>query len=204
MNKWKFDSGGPFSESPSRSEPAPRQRTSSSSTVLLDALRGLGVRDIELDEVRSCPETMHALLWKLVSSSQEGLRLLQVEREKSARLEHEVKLLRNRNEKLNDEISRQVKEKQAITAESQRNEEEQRMKIESMGRSRLEWEKAALEYRGREKHFVAELKKQETQYNKFQDRVRRSLSVVNRSTPKIGINLELSPPPAFSHNSKWS
>ena len=198
-SKWKFDSGGTFVESPSKVESVSRNRSTSSSAVLLDAVRNLGVRDIELDELRDCPEAVHSLLWKLVSSSQEGVRLLEAEREKTARLEHEVKLLRNRNEKLNEEISKQMKEKQGLVAEHQRREEEYRTKIDSMGRSRLEWEKAALEYRGREKHFVAEIKKQENQYNKFQDRVRRSLSVVNRTCPpKIGFN------PEFSTYSKWS
>lgn len=204
-SKWKFDSGGAFVESPSKPDPVPRHRSTSSSTVLIDAVRNLGIRDIDQDDLSDCPEAIHSLLWKLISSSQEGVRLLETERAKTARLEHEVKLLRNRNEKLNEEITKSVREKQSLVIENQRREEEYRSKIENMGRSRLEWEKAALEYRGREKHFVAEIKKQENEMNKFQDKMRRSLSVVNRTCPpKIGLNQELSPPPTFFPYSKWS
>jgi hypothetical protein len=206
INKWKINlNSDPFCSPPSCSELKDKesqkhsQRMASSSSVLADALRDNGLRDFDSSEVRECSTSLQSLMWKLISMSQENTRNLLIERERNARLENEVKLLKLKTSKLNDEICRLNREKQALVVEAGRQEEFFKSRLEAEGRTRQEWERAALEYRGREKHFVAEIKKQENQYCRFQDKVRRSLSVSNRISSgqsRVGMNAWNSPPPA--------
>jgi chromosome segregation ATPase len=189
-NKWKLKDNGGLGDTfpiPLKAS-TPENRTSR--TSLIDALRDLGLRDI--DDVSSCSDSVVSTLWKLISMSQEGSRSLLGERERTARLEHELKVSRSRSAKLADEIDKLKREHASALAECNQREEVLRSKLDSLGKSRTDWEKVALEYRGREKHFVAEIKKQETEYSRFQEKVRRSMSLSNRT---FSINDKPFPPP---------
>lgn len=188
-SKWEFSQP----DSPTKS----RRSSRSSGGAILDTIRDLGFRDIE--NLDSCSEEIKSAIWKLISMSQEGVRSLMGEKERTARLEHELKVAKSRISKLSDEIEKLKSDQSAALADGQKREEMLRDKLDSLGRSRTEWEKVALEYRGREKHFVAEIKKQESEYSRFQDKVRRSMSVANRNA--VTMNDQTYPsPPIFSSN----
>jgi hypothetical protein len=188
-NKWKLDQkDGLILPFPSEAKVSPTNLRAPS--PLLEALRDLGFRDV--GDIGSCPDEIVSTLWKLISMSQEGSRSLMNEKERTARLEHELKLSRSRTGKLLDEIEKLKRDHAAALTECRKREETLTAKLDSLGKARTDWEKVALEYRGREKHFVAEIKKQENQYNRFQEKVRRSMSVTNRT---LSINDQPFPPP---------
>ena len=165
-----------LSQSSSVSNPDdPRGRTAS---LLRDALRDLGIDDLVESDLVQCSDGVLSVMWKLVADNKRNIRRWQDERDRSAKVDNDNKVLKAKAAKLADELHKLRGDIGAIEIEFKRKE------------SVLQ--KAALTYKGREKTYVAEMRKQELEMDRFQDRVRRSVSVAR---PVRGPIEERSPPP---------
>ena len=156
---------------------------SRSVVLLMDSLRDLGLDELSRDELDSCPESVISLVWKLVSECQQAVRQVQQARETWAKTENENKQLKTRVSRQSDDLSRLRSDLKERENEFRRKEELMQAKIDELSRNRFEWEKTALTYKGREKKFVAEMKKQGAEYERLQDRMRRSFSIQSRYSP---------------------
>ena len=153
---------------------------SRSISLLKDSLRDFGIDEHEHGGLQDSSEGVISLVWKLVSECQQGVRQVQLTRESLARIENENKLLKTRVTRLTDDLARIKAEHKERENDFRRKEGVLQSKLDELSKNRFEWEKTALTYKGREKKFVAERKKQESEYERLQDRMRRSLSINSR------------------------
>lgn len=155
---------------------------SKSTNLLYESLRDLCLDEATVNDLIKIPPAVTSLIWKLLSQCHSVASRLNLRIEASARIENENKLLRTRLAKLTEEVSRLKSELTAAQSESRRLEGFYNDKLSDLSKSRLEWERTALDYKDREKQFVAELKRKDAQFGRLQDRARRSLSVVQPRT----------------------
>ncbi len=167
-----------FGDCDKASQPSNSINISKSANLLCESLRDLGLDEACSGDINDTPETVKSLIFKLLSQYHNATRQLNARTEASAKIENENKLIRTRLAKLNEEVSRLRSELAQSQAEARRLEGYYADKLSDLNKSKFEWEKAALDYRVREKHFVAELKRKDVQFGRLQDRARRSLSVM--------------------------
>ena len=132
---------------------------------------------------------------------QQNSRQLSANREASARIENENKLMKAKNHRCQEEISKLRSDLAGCQLELENREAQYKERLEEVSRSRFEWEKAALDYKNREKRFMAELRRKESDFGRYQERVRRSVSVVNSrqsSCDNLVFNESELPPPLTS------
>ena len=106
--------------------------------------------------------------------------MIDAEREKSAKISRDNKLLRTKIQKTVEQNEKLVDEIRQLESTYSKREAEMKSKLDELQRTRLEWEKCAITYKTREKKYVAEIRKQETDYEKLQQRLAR------RITPLVG------------------
>lgn len=166
-----------------------------------DSLRLAGCINVSDDDLSDCPEVVISAFWTILADFRHVDRQLRDERDKFARILSDNKLLKSKLGRLQDEIDRMRLESTSQELGFKRREEALLAKMDDLGRNRSEWEKAALTYKGRERKFVAEMRKQETAMVRIQDKMRRSVSVVASRRSPVVIEDKLSPPPPLERSS---
>lgn len=164
-------------ETVARTSPSVVDDAPHSNALLLKSLRDHGFDDIVLSDVNTCPRALVSVLWRLLSDRHSDLRLVDDERGNLARIQHDNKLLSSKISKLmtsNQRLQAQMKDIESVHL---KRESELVARIESLEQNRSEWEKCAIAYKSRESRFVAEIRKQESQYEQLQTRVSRNRSV---------------------------
>jgi hypothetical protein len=103
----------------------------------------------------------------VLAENQTLTRRLDEVQEKLARAENDRKLLQSKNTRLKDRISQL--ENQLVDAENRyrRDLGVKQFEIESLVKSRNEWERVSMEYRSREKQFKTEIKRNLNEIDKF-------------------------------------
>ena len=169
--------GGINDEKIARSAPWVEVDAQKSNVLLLNSLQDNGFSEIALGDIHACPAVLVSVLWRLLSDRHSDLRLVDGERENLARILHDNKVLSSRVSKLvssNEKLQAQMKD---LESAHLKKESELRARIESLEQNRSEWEKCAIAYKSRESKFVAEMRKQESQYEQLQARISRNRSV---------------------------
>lgn len=148
----------------------------------MSSLHDHGFEEISLQDIYATSNPVVSALWKLLSEKQADIRQIGSERENLAKVLNDNKQLRQKNQRLSDQLARAREEMGVMELSFSRKETEWKAKMDDLQRVRLEWEKCAVNYKSREKQYVAELRKQEGEYERLQSRVstRRSESTVGR------------------------
>ena len=153
-----------------------------SDTLLLSSLRDQGFDDIDMGDVKRCPPSLISVIWKLLSERYTDLRSAEYERGNMARIQHDNKVLAAKISKLsmtNERLLNRIKE---LESSQLKKESELRSRMEMIEQNRSEWERCAIAFKSRESKFVAEIRKQESQYAQLQTRI----SSRNRSVGPAG------------------
>lgn len=166
-----------------------------------DSLRLSGCTNVTDDDLLDSPEVVISAIWTILADFRQVDRQLRDERDKFARILSDNKLLKSKVSRMQVEIDGMRLDSTRQELDFKRREEALLVKIDDLDRNRSEWEKAALTYKGRERKFVAEMRKQETAMELIQDKMRRSVSVVASRRPPVVIEDKLSPPPPLERSS---
>jgi hypothetical protein len=156
--------------------------------ALRDSIISLLQIDMPDNLLLDCPDDILDIVWSLVSDNQRRSQMLKQVTERIAVTSNENKLLKQAVSRLNNELERSRNNMESLKKEFERKEEILNAKMEELGRSRAEWEKAALTFKGREKSFFAEIRKRDQEV----DRVKRTMSIGRNSYVDERL---LSPPP---------
>ena len=146
-------------------------------STLCDSLFALGVSADPQGDLFECSESVLSLIWKVISECNRRSKAWDAEKEKLARFENDNKLLKARLKKLSEDLVKSRSEMDSLGVEYRRKEAILQKQLDEVGKNRLEWEKAALSYKGREQKFVAEVRRHENDYEKLRDKMQRSLSM---------------------------
>jgi hypothetical protein len=163
-------------------------------SILMNSLRDHGLDEVSLTDLEGTSPAVISALWKLLSQKQSDLRQIGAERERAAKVSNDNKQLKTKNQRLTEQVERVQTELQSAAQAYSRKESEWKSKLEDLQRVRVEWEKCAVTYKAREKQYVAEIRKQEGEYERLHTRVthRRSESVaVNRRAAHFPHNSSL-------------
>ncbi len=168
-----------FERSPSKSNgdiaPSGTIREFDSERLLFSSLRDHGFDDVDIRDIHECPRRVVSIVWKLLSDRYSDLRVVDDERGNMARIVHDNKVLTAKVSKLveaNDRLRNQIKDLESVHL---KREAELRARLENLEQNRTEWERCAIAYKSRESKFVAEIRKQESQYVQLQTRMSRSV-----------------------------
>ena len=160
-----------------RSVPSVITDDSRSDTLLFNSLRDHGFDEIDIQDLSESHPRVVSVIWKLLSERYCDLRAVDDERDNMARILHDNKIMATKISKLNQTHDRQCARIKELESSYLKKEAELRMRIENIEQNRSEWERCAIAYKSRESKFVAEIRKQESQYVQLQTRVSRNRSV---------------------------
>ena len=110
-----------------------RQRSVS---LLMDSFHDLGMEEVSLADLGNCPESVVALMWKLVSERQRDLRYFAAEKEHYAKIANDNKLLKVKATRLTDEQQKMRAEIAELELRNKRVEEDMLEKLDSVQRNR--------------------------------------------------------------------
>ena len=161
----------------SRSVPSVITDNSRSDTLLFNSLRDHGFDDIDIQDLRECHPRVVSVIWKLLSERYCDLRSVDDERGNMARIRHDNKVLNTKIARISQQNERLQDQIKSMESAYLKKESELRERMESVEQNRSEWERCAIAYKSRESKFVAEIRKQESQYVQLQTRVSRNRSV---------------------------
>lgn len=153
--------------------------------TLCDSLFALGISAAPHDDLFECSESVLSLIWKVISECNRRSKAWDTEKEKLARFENDNKLMKARLRKLSEDLTKSRSEMDSLGVEYRRKEAILQKQLNEVGKNRLEWEKVALSYKGREQKFVAEVRRHETDYEKLRDKMQRSLSMAGHRGGRV-------------------